>query len=182
MRPQGAWRFAPCLTPPPHHPANTHSPVTGNGPPALRSLDPDARWLFTFLISQLHYSLLTVISGRRPGVMSVLTPQMTPYLPPSFPPPFSHQPGPLCHCLTVFFHWSCCNSSLQIISMCRVPSAARREKIQITKCKCSTILLGCTVSLPAPDSLPLHARRFNETDPRPQPPSSFLWQKQEGGK
>lgn len=48
--------------------------------------------------------------------------------------------------------------------MCRVPSAARREKIQITKCKCSTILWCCTVSLAAPDSPLPHARRFNETD------------------
>ena len=159
LSPQGLG-VCPVWPRPPLHPPNTHPPVTGKGPAALRPSDPDARRLFTFLISQLHYSLLTVISGRRPGgdvsVNSSVDPPTHILTPPSPSPPslFSHQLGLLCHCLPVFFHWSCCNSSLQIISMCRVPTAARREKIQITKCKCSTLLLCCTVTLlPALDSL-----------------------------
>lgn len=60
LAPWGAW------------PPSSHQPFTG--PPALKPLDPDARWLFTFLTSLLHYSLLSAVNGRGLGVMSAITP------------------------------------------------------------------------------------------------------------
>lgn len=114
-----------------------------------------------FFISHLHYSLLTVASGRCPEVMSALL-MTAPSLPlvPTAEPTVS-----LADC----FYFPLKSLQLETTNYQHVQSAVQRERerIQVRKCKCSSILLCYTVSFPAADSLLLHVRRFQETDPAP---------------
>lgn len=90
--------------------------------------------------------------------MSVLSPLVT-----SLP----HQPGPLCHCLTILFIYF---SSLKLLQLeptndQHVQSAERgteRTRLCRSLLQIFLLLLLC------------HARRFNGSDPGPQPPSGVL--------
>lgn len=121
----------------------------------------------TFLISQLHYSLLTVVSGRRLKVVELMVEVFLSLVsqPAWFFFFFLYIFSPIEVAVTLAYKLSACEESAE--------RSTEREskKIQIAKCKCSTILsraVYCIV-LPAPDSLllllllplRLHARHFD---------------------
>lgn len=153
---------------PPHRLPNAHIQQEQEvAPAAVRASDSDARWLFTFLISQLHCALLIVISVCCPGgVMSVLTPLMTP----SASSPFSHQLGPLCHCLPACFFFF---PPTEVVAAwaCRWP--AMTECCSVQEQRYSYVLTT------VPD--PLLLVHFNMSNPPIQSPYNIVVKKKRTG-
>lgn len=119
--------------------------------------DPDARWLSTFPVSQVHRSLPPVVSGcRLGGDVDVNFPDDRSLQFLSLAPPTVPLPG-----WAKLLHLNPTNYQ-------QVPSAAQRErvKLRIRKCKCSTILSCYAVLFPTAAGAPAWCG---------MPLSSFLW-------